>query len=355
MGSVSYATRGQIKDALEVSHTVRFNRLIASVMSAATDAVHGLLHRRFYPERKTVTFDYPNYQYAYPWQLWLGSNQLISIETITSGGVTIDASDRFLRRSDDIDEPPYDLIEIDLSSAAVFTGGSTHQRNVSVLGLFGYKDTDTSIASGALGGNINSSVTTLVINPSNGVYTVDVGSLILIGTERMIVTDRRMSDTGQNLQSNMDDHQNDTVVDVTDGSAFAVGESIALGAERMRIVDIIGNNLTVDRAQDGTVLTAQTAPVDVYAERTFTVSRGVLGSTAAAHSTSDLVYAHEFPGLVNQLCIAEAVVMLEQQSAGYARVVGSGANARESAGQGLADLRALAAQTYGRVSRSAAI
>lgn len=350
-----YATREQIKDSLEVAYGSRAHKRIDRCLDAGSRAVEGQLRRRFYPERKTVTFDWPNFQYAASWQLWLESNTLISLETLTSGGVTIDAADRFLRRMDNIDEPPYDLIEIDLDSAAAFQAGNTHQRAVSALGLFGWNDTATSIVHATLGGNINSSVTTLVLNPSSGVYPVGVGSIVLIGTERLVLTERRMSDTTQNLQSTMAAQKADTVVDVTDGTAFAVGETLLLGAERMRINDIAGNNLVVERAWDGTQLTSHSANEDVYAGRTFTAIRGALGSTAASHTAADSAYAHEFPPLVNELCVAETIVLLEQESAGYARTVGSGPSARESVGAGLMDVRARAIEAYGRVSRSAAI
>lgn len=354
MGGIWYATIEQVKSSLDVALTSRDNWIVAQKLDATTDVVHGLLHKRFYPERKTVTFDWPNRQYAYSWQLWLGDNELISIESMTSGGVTIPADDRFLRRTDDKDEPPYNLVEIDLDSASALQSGNTPQRSISILGLYGEKDTDTSLPSGSLGGNINSSVTSLVINPSGGRYTVGIGSIVLIGTERLILTERSMSDTGQNLATAMTDHQSDTVLDVADASGFAINEIVALSPERMRITDIIGNNLIVDRGWDGTVLSEHTAPKDVYALRTFTAKRGQLGSTAASHSTSDPVYAHEF-GLVNELAIAEATVLCEQATAGYARVVGAGANARESGGQGLNDVRERAVMAYGRKSRLSGI
>jgi hypothetical protein len=350
-----YATREQIKLSLEVAHGSRANAMIDRCIDAASRAIEGQLRRRFYPERKTVKFDWPNYQGAFPWQLWLDGNELISLETLTVGGSAISASDYLLRRSDDIDEPPYNLLEIDLSSSAAFSSGDTHQQAILALGLYGWNNTDSSITHATLGGNVNSSVTTFVLNPSSGIYGVGVGSIVLIGTERVVVTERRMSDTTQNLQSTMAELQSDQTVDVTDGTAFAIGETILIDSERMRISDIAGNNLIVERAWDGTTLGAHSASADVYAERTFTVQRGALGSTAASHTSGDLAYAHGYPALINELCVAEAVVMLEQNSAAYARVVGSGASAREAVGKGLDDVRARAYEVYGRCGRSAAI
>jgi len=350
-----YATREQVQDSLEIMHTAHSALLIDTALEAATPSVESLLHRRFYPETKTVTFDWPTRQYTPSWQLDLGDNEIVSLTTLTSGGVVIPSTDYFLRRWDNRDEAPYQYIEIDRSSSAAFQAGTTSQRAIEAYGVFGHNATDTSIASGVLGAGINAAVTSAVINPSGGVFTVGVGSIIVIGTERMIVTARTMSDTTENVQSLMTASMADTIVDVTTGSSFSVGETILIDAERMRVVDIAGNNLIVIRAWDGSTLAAHSALADVYALRSFTVSRAALGSTAAAHSTSDPVYAHKFPGLINELGKAEAVVMLEQNSSAYARVVGAGASARESVGKGLEDLRARAVAAYGRKCRSGAI
>jgi hypothetical protein len=352
---VWYATREQVKDSLEIAATASANQLIDSKLETASRTIESFLHRRFYPERRTVQMDWPNYQYAYTWQLWLGDNELITLEELTSGGNNITA-DSILRRGDDRAEPPYTYIEINLNSnTGAFGGGTTFQRSLGVTGVFGYNDTSTALPAGTLGATVNAAASTLVINPSNGYYPVGVGALLLIGTERIILTNRRMSDTGQNLASTLDALQSDSVVTVSDGTTFALGETILLGAERMRIDDIAGNNLIVTRAWDGSNLTTHIIGEDLYALRSFTARRGTLGSTAAGHNSGDAVYMHEFPGPVNELCVAETVVLLEQSSAGYARVVGSGPSQRESSGAGLTDIRERAWIAYGRKSRKAAI
>lgn len=342
-----YATREQVKNSLEIAHSAWSNTLIDSKLEASSRSIEGFLHRRFYPERRTVLMDWPNYQGAPTWELWLGRNEIISLETLTSGGVNLTAA-AMLRRGDDLKEPPYSSIQLNLSNNAAFGGGLTFQQSISILGLYGYDETNTSVpAHGQLGGNINSAVQSLVINPLNGRFDVGVGSLILVGTERIVVTNRRMSDTTQNLQGTMSDVHSDVIVDVTDGTAFAVDEVILLGAERMKVNDIAGNNLIVTRAWDGSPLTTHSALEDVFALRTFTVQRGALGTTAASHTSGDAMYAHEY-GIVNELCVAETVVALEQNSSAYARTVGSGANARESTGAGLEDIRDRAMAARGR-------
>ena len=50
----------------------------------------------------------------------------------------------------------------------------------------------------------------------------------------------------------------------------------------------------------------------------------------------------------DRLAEAEALVLIEQKRASYARVIGTGANAKESGGQGLNDLRQLVKSKHGR-------
>lgn len=350
-----YATREAVALSLEATNKVASTRLIDRRLEASSRAVEGILKRRFYPERRTVYVDWPNYQYAYPWRLWLEGNEIISLETLTAGGVSISPSNVMLRRGDEIDEPPYDSIELDQSSAAVFQSGQTDQRAIAITGLFGDKDTDTSIPTALVGGNINSSVTTLVLNPASGIYDVGVGSVVLIGTERVVITDRRMSDTAVNTAGTLDDLQSAQVLAVDNGSAFAVGETILVEAERMSIEDIAGNNLIVTRAVDGTTLATHASGLDVYAARTFTVKRGALGSTAASHNTSDNAYAHVFPGLVEELTVAICSVLIEQNAAGYTAEMGTGGSRTDTPGVGLPSLIAAAREAHGRLSRSDAI
>ncbi len=350
-----YATRERVMDSLEIMTTSRSARIVDPKIESASLSIEGFLHRRFYPERKTFYRDWPNRSDAAPWRLDLGPEYLISVETLVSGGTTISASDYVLRRWDDIPEPPYQYIDLQLSSSASFSTGDTFQRSIAITGLTGDKDTDTSLRSGTLGATINSSVTSLVVNPSSGLFNVGVGSIILIGTERLIVTARSMSDTTINTAGTLTDRQAARTLAVTDGTNFAVGEVILVDSERMRIDDIAGNNLFVTRAFDGSQLGAHSSGVDVFGLRTCTVKRGQLGSTAASHTLADAVYTHTFPELITELCVAEAVVAIEQNASGYARIVGEGATRREAIGRGLEDIRRKAWDAYGRKQRSQAV
>lgn len=350
-----YSTQEKVRLSLEVSHSARADRLIKSKIDAASFGVENLTHRRFYPELKTVRFDYPNYQYSPTWRLWLGDNELATRDDLVlrSGAVTIDDADILLRRSDGKDEPPYTHIELDLDSDAAFGQGSTFQQDIQVTGHFGYKY-DWSTA-GQLAANINDSVTTVDISPVNGYLGVEVGSLLLIGDECMVTVDRRSLDTTINTAGTLDANMGDTLLAVTDGTAFAVDEVILIDSERMLIRDIAGNNLIVDRAFDGTVLADHLSGVDIYALRRFTVQRGMLGTTAEAHTSGDSISVFVYPGLVEELATAEAIVMLEQATGAYASTRGSGESSSNPSGEALPDLRERCYVAHGRKLRVSAI
>lgn len=365
---IPYATREQVSASLEIFNSAHAGSIIDARILSASQSAQGFLHRRFYPEQRTIMLDWPNYSYAPTWEVDLGDQELISVEQVLSGGVDITAH-VILRRDDDLSEPPYTRLQVDLSSSAALSAGPTFQRSLSINGLFGHSDTAAVTAGGALVGAINDSATVLVINPAtSGEFNVGVGSLLLLGTERMLVMNRRMSAvSGQTLSTSLDDIQSAQIVAVTDGTKFVVGEVILIDGERMRINDVAGNNLIVDRAWDGSTLAEHTSSASIYALRTFVVARGVLGSTAAAQSDLAAVHVHQYPALLNELVIAESVVLLEQNSAGYSNTVGSSANTTPTAGRsinsareaqyvaGLADIRERAWRQLARKARSSAI
>lgn len=340
---VFYCTREAVKAALDIKETARSDGRIDACIDAASRTVEATLHRRFYPQTDTRSFDWPNRNYTPSYRLWLGINELISVTTLVSGGTTIAPTDYLLRRADDLNEPPYDHLEIDLSSSASFSSGGTHQQSIVVTGLFGYSDNQ--VAAGTLAEALDSSETAVDVSDSS---VIGVGHILKVGSERMIVTGRQMLTTGQTLQTPMTDKVDSVTVAVTTGSAFHIGEVILLDSERMLIVDIAGNNLTVKRSWDGSKLATHTGST-VYASRTLTVQRGALGSTAAAHDTAAVVTRWEVPGLVQELALAYALNDLLQGQSGYAREVGSGDNQREAGGRGIAAITRDAFRAYGRV------
>ena len=347
-----YATREDVKAALDVKLTARSDTLVDQAVEGASDAVDGLCNRVFYPTTATRYFDWPNYQYAAPWRLWLDRWELADTAgvVVKSGGVTISSASVFFEPVNS--GPPYTCMELDRSSTAAFVAGTTPQRDISITGPFGFWV--KTAAAGTLAVALTDTTGTSV-QVSNGA-AVGVGDNILIGAERMLVTDKAMVTSGQAQQGSGVGTAlaNDQALTVTDGTKFAVGEVLLLGSERMLVVDLAGNVLTVKRGWDGTTLATHSGAT-VYVSRLLTVTRGALGTTAATHLINVAVNRHVVPPLVKQLAVAEAEVTLLQQSAGYASIVGSGSGMVTGIGKGLDALRCQALDQFGRRARVRAV
>lgn len=341
----AYATREAVKRALDSAETARNNTRIDRACQAGSRAVDHLCRRRFYPELRTASFDWPNQQYAAPWRLWLDANELISLTTLTVGGEVIPSSDYLLRRMDRRDEPPYTLLEMNLATGSAFTSGpSTHQQSISGYGLYGYRNDET--LAGTLVATI-STTTEGTATVSDG-STVGVGDLLRSGTERMIVTGRDWTDSGQNTGAGLAASLADMIVPVATGSAYHQGELILVDAETMRVDGIAGNTLIVRRAWDGSALAVHSTGADIYVSRVLSVARGQLGTTAAGHASGAEVYRFDPPELVHDAALAEALVILEAQSTGYSGKRGSGESEHDPAGGTIGDARAKVCRAHRR-------
>jgi len=347
-----YCTREDVKDSLEIRHTARVDALVDQKIAGASRSVEGQLHRpRFAPTLMTVRFDWPNNSYAPAWTLELDSNELISITAVLAGGVDITA-DCILRRGDDTDIPPFNRIEVDLSTNAAFASSTTWQQAIHVTGLYGYTNYEETIGelTADLGTSLEATADITWNTPRLG-----VGDILRIDAERMIVTERTWVNSTQTITDPLTASKANVAVPVSSGAAFAAGEIIIVDVERMRVVDVVGNTLSVERQWDGTVLAAHADNAPIYALTGVRLARGQLGTTIAAHTTGADIERWIVPANLRDFTKAETVVALEQDSAAWARVVGSGASARESSGKGLEDARAQAIQSLGRKYRMASI
>lgn len=340
---VFYCTREDVRAALGFQTTAaQSSARVDRVIEAASRSIEADLLRYFYPSTDTQTFDWPTHQFDIAWRLWLDQRELTApatAVTVSNGGPDITASCFF--RPDY--GPPYTNIEINLGTQAAFNSGSSFQRAIAVTGVFGYSADED--AAGILAASINSSATTVTVSDSS---LVGVGSILRVDSERMSVTNKTMVDSTYTTQGALTAVNSSVTIPVTDGTKFAVGETLLVESERVFVTDIAGNNVTVRRAWEGSVLAAHNSGVAIYAERACTVVRGALGTTAAAHSSAAPIVKHRVPALIRNLCIAESVTGLIQEEAGYARTVGT-ENARQALGLGLEDLRARARTRYARL------
>jgi hypothetical protein len=342
-----YATREDVQRALDVQPTAASARQIDRALQSASRDVDSLCHRTFYPWQGERRFDWPDSQYRPSWRIWLDDHGLISLTSITSGGVAIDPADVVLYPPAG---PPYNRVETNLGSNASWGGGNTHQQDVTITGLWGY--TLDERTDGALAGAVaTASATTLTVDAATSA-TVGVGSVLRIDSERLLVTARTMADTGQTLTTDLAVQKNATVVAVTDGTGFAVDETLLIDGERARITDIAGSTLVVERAVDGSTLAAHTAGTALYAPRTLSVARGALGTTAATHAGTAPVYRWEPPGLVRDLTIANAINRPLQEQSGYARTSKTSSGSKSTSVETLS-LDSLRTQTYDAHGRKA--
>lgn len=339
-----YCSREDVKAALD-NKTARDDSLIDRAIASASDGIEAEFHRKFYPQVDTRYFDWPNFSGARAGELWLDEDELLSIDTITSGGTTIAPADYFLYPSN---SQPYNRLSLDRSANASFDSGSTAQRSIVIAGVFGY--TDAEQAAGTLSGAVDASQTTVDVSDSSA---VGVGHLIRVGTERLLVSGKQSLDSGQQLQGNLTANANAVTVPVEDGTGFHSGEVVLIDAERMLITDIAGNNLIVKRGWDGSVLAIHALNAPVYVPRRLTVERGSAGTTAATHGLSAPVFRHTPPSLIEELCLAEAINTVMQKQSGYARTIGTGESLREAPGRGISDIRKRAEVAYRRYRKAA--
>lgn len=343
---ISYATREDVMRALDSKLTARNARQIDRALESASRDVEKLCHRTFFPVQATRFFDWPPRAGATPWILRLDDKELISVSTLASGGTVITSGEYNLEPVND--GPPFNRIEINLGSSAAYGGGDTYQRDVQVTGLWGYRNTETSV--GTTAEILDASETGVDVSGA-AAAVLGVGSILRVDSERMLVTGRAMLDTGQNVGgSGLTAQANSVTLAVSDGAAFAVDEILLIESERMLIVDIAGNNLTVKRAWDGSVLAAHAAGVDIYAPRTLVVTRGALGTTAATHASGTTIQLWNPPGLVRDLTIAEAVGRLTAETSGYTRALRSGEGSSER-NRDAGALKTLRDNTYAAVAR----
>lgn len=359
-----YATREDLQASLRIAEQARVNartedpapaeparsvRQLDDALAAGSRAVDTLCRRTFYPWTGTRTFDWPTPDGGANWRLWFGEHDLAAATAVTTsnGTVTI-APGGYLLRPDH--GPPYTHLELLRSGSAVFGGGSTPQRDISITGLWAYQPGTATVGALAAAVTDTTSTTVTVTDAS----TIGVGDLLTVDTERLLVTGRSWATTGQTVAGvGLTAFTGDQALTVASGSAINPGEVLLVDAERLYVQDIVGNTIWVQRAWDDTLLTEHLTGVTIYAARTITVERAATGSTAATHSNGTTLTRHVYPALVRQLALAEALAGLVKARSAYAGT--ASVEARRADWTGLEDLRDRVYSAHGRKARTAAI
>jgi len=341
------ATREQVKRAGSITG-VSLNAIVDRIIEAVSRDIDRRTRRRFIPITETRLYRWP--QRNGRSSVLLLDADLLAVTTLQTKAqdaspTTISSDDYFLEP--DNFAPPYDRIEIDLSSSAAFESGNTSQRSISVAGRWGYSE-DTA-AAGTVASGLASSATATSMVGSDG-SKVDVGDTLLIESEQLFVSERANAQVAtQLLNGALTASQAEVAVTVDTGTLFFAGEMILVDSERMFIESISGNVLTVIRAYDGSVLAAHDNDTAVHAFRTYTVVRGVNGTTAATHADTTAVTKYVPPQDIRRLAIAEALAGYQQERSGYGRTIGTGEAQVEFTGKALDALRKYVVDHYQRL------
>ena len=354
----AYCTREDVKSASDILQTADYNVHVDSAITAARADVDRLCKRRFYNVDTTAYFDWPNFQYAYPWRIWFDERELadvtVNVPAVYTGvaGGTLPGTvipDSAIFWGDPNYSPPYRSLQLNRSLSYAFGTGPTPQRDVGITGTFGYWI--NSRPAGTLAADAMDSDTTITVSDSS---VVGVGDTITIGSERILVSDKNWSDTGQAQVSTgcSTAQANDNLLEVASGPAIKAGELLQLNAETMLATGVAGNYVTVIRSYDGSALATHSG-AEVYAGRLLTVMRGQFGTTAAAYDSDAAITALLYPGQVRELAIAESLNYVAQKSSAYARTLAAHSSAVP--GAGLPDLRARVYEAYGRKLRQQVI
>jgi hypothetical protein len=346
MGNPPYASREALRAALDVAESPRADGQIDRLLDAASRSVETLTHRTWYPILGTRYWAWPDRQYGTSYRLWLDDSELLSVDTITSGGVEL--TEYFLEPQRT--GPPYSRVELDRSTDAAFGGSSNPQRDIAITGTFGACN-DT-VPAGELAAGVDASANLLLLTTGE---SVGIGDLLLIGDEYMQISARYMVDTSVNLGAGLTAAKADKTLTVPDGTAFAPGELLRIGGERMLVLDTGPTSLYVRRGVDATEMADHSNGADIFASRSLTVTRGQLGTTAASHSGDAQVARHAPPGLISTLTIDEALWALQSEQSGMARTIGEGEAARQVTASGIRALRELVRQAHGRLMRKRVI
>jgi len=342
-----YATREGVKRAVR-SNGNENDEAIDRLIEAASRDIDNATHRWFVPKTQTRLFRWPGI-YGTGSILWLDAD-LISVSALKtkaqdSSPTTISSSDYFLEPVNS--SPPYNRIEIDISSTASFEAGDTSQRSISVAGSWGFSADTTSV--GTVSSGLSSDATATEMVCSNGSLTsgINVGDTLLIESEQVFVSEKTAAALASILVNGAltaDKSENVTVDGGTHG--ISVGEIVRVDSEEMLVRATTSTVLTVERAYNGTTLAAHNNDTAIHIFRTLTIERGVNGTTGAVHADSTAVSAYRPPGPIRELTMAMAIAAYTQEAAAWGRAIGVGDASIEMTGRELSALSMRVTEQY---------
>jgi hypothetical protein len=364
-----YCTREEARRAADVQLASYSDARIDRALQSSADDVDRLLARNFMLNDTTVAFDWPNYQYAYPWRLWLDAAELadvtVNVPVVNSGGVIIPNTAIFWGNPSYpglVQNPPFTYFELDRSQNYSFGNGPTPQREIKITGSFGYWRVFE--PAGQIVSSMGSSDSTVTVTDG---HTPGVGDMMVVDSERMLVTDSAFSTLSAGFSSGIVNAFPSDNVGVTTAT-LAKDEVIQVDNEFMLVVSVgpQANTYILKRAWGGSMIQTHLASANIYARRLLSVTRGIKGTMATTHSGNAPVTILSIPGTVKQLAVAYTIVNITQEVSTYSavqssRTVGESALGHstpfaavreQKPGAGISALEERALRSYGRQART---
>lgn len=305
----SYCTLAELEEDLNLQGSEREGRVMPKIKTAS-DFIQKYIGL-FFPVLMTRSFNggYQKRLYVPP---------LLSISTIYNNSTALVGGDIIARPEKRYwPNGPYAWIDVDPFPVNLSLWYGVDE-GVLITGEWGmYKLTQDLEAT--TGASQIAGATTLRVSDGS---KVSPGMVVLIGSEQEYIKSTSTPVSAvTTLSAAITDSEAQTIP-LTNGALVNVGEIIRCGVEQMKITDINGNTAAVVRGWNRTVKSTHliSANVDVY--RIFNVTRGVNGTTDAAHDSGYSVYRQAVPDDVNMLCRKMAGRMLKDAQGGFSGVIG---------------------------------
>lgn len=174
------------KRASNITDTTH-DREILDHLLAASREIDRLTLRRYFPVTGTNKYRWPPLHVAYSWEVWtledLLSVSAINVADSGVGAVPVAVTHYFLEPQ--YTGPPYNRVEIDLSSTDVLQAGPTPQQSVAITGQWGYSNATGGV--GSLSAQIVATDTTLTAFTGNTLASIEPGDVLLIESEAIFV------------------------------------------------------------------------------------------------------------------------------------------------------------------------
>jgi hypothetical protein len=264
---------------------------------------------QFIPTTETRTYDGSGEN-----ELYIGP--LLSLTELQHDGTVISESELLFYPLDRLwKNGPYIRVAVDPDSTVL--GTFLQKRAVlQISGQWGLYSATKS--TGATVASQDDSSTSLVVDDGS---LVSVAAVLLIGSEQELV-DGIGAPTDSTAALDGEITSEDEIITLDDATQISAGEVIRIGFEQMKALDISGNDVLVVRGWNRTKRITHATATAVYVYRTFTVQRGVNGTTAAEH-TDAAISRYVAPDDIRWLCKQIAGLMLKKADSGFSGKAGN--------------------------------